>query len=87
MIYAFTPEQLAVLKKGYPHLEEDLLKHCMHRMSETIRRLHHENHVLQFRQGMDDGVVHSSDEEDEVGDEPAKLTPKASGARSPKARE
>jgi MFS superfamily sulfate permease-like transporter/CRP-like cAMP-binding protein len=83
VIYSFTPEQLGVLKKDFPHLEEDLLKHCMHRMSETIRRLHHENHVLQFRQGMDD-VVHSSDEEDEVGDEPAKLAPKASRPRSPR---
>jgi len=67
-VYTFTKHGLDKLHRRLPHLEEHLMSHCMERMSETIQKLKHQNHVLEMNIGLDT-VMHSSDEDDVDPDE------------------
>jgi SulP family sulfate permease len=61
VVYEYSHKQIDSLKKNLPHIGEQLMRHVMQKLGDTIKRLVNENHILMVL----DGEEEDSDMEEE----------------------
>lgn len=62
VVFEYTHKQFDRLKQEFPYIGEHMLKHALQKMSDTVKRVQHENHLLMVM----DGYEHEEEDDDDV---------------------
>jgi CRP-like cAMP-binding protein len=62
VVFEYTHKQFERLKAEFPYIGEHMLKHALQKMSDAVKRVQHENHLLMIM----DGYEHEEEEDDDV---------------------
>ena len=66
IMFEYSHKQYNTMKAEYPLMGEDLLKHVMTKLGDTIKRLVNENHMLNILDGEEEDDVFDEDEDEGI---------------------
>jgi CRP-like cAMP-binding protein len=61
VVFEYTHKQFDKLKEEFPYIGEHMLKHALQKMSDAVKRVTHENHLLMVM----DGYEHEESDDDD----------------------